>query len=127
MKKTPRHFVIPLVIYPFDVVISINQTDDQLWEVIKFTHDKFEDCEELWNMHPTTTGRSVMTQSNLTVIRLKPLGDKVEEAAVIAHEVFHAVTFIMELIGIELKVMISDEAYAYLIGYITKEIYKKLW
>lgn len=62
-----------------------------------------------------------MIPSNLSIIRIK-VKDKIPHS-VIAHEVFHITTFIMERIGMELIVMKSDEAYAYLIGYLTDKIY----
>jgi len=36
------------------------------------------------------------------------------------------VTFMLENIGLKLEIMVSDEAYAYLIGHITREFYKQL-
>jgi len=42
---------------------------------------------------------------------------------VIAHEIFHVVEFLMDKLTMSLC-QENDETYAYLIGYITKEIYK---
>lgn len=49
----------------------------------------------------------------------------VTDYGTLAHEIFHAVTFILTRIGMSLTNE-SDEAYAYLIGYLTKEIYKHI-
>ena len=120
MKKT--FDVIPLVIYPFDVVISINQSDKQFLK--SMDGQDMTDSEGLFNLPETTAARCVMIPSNLTVIRFK-IGDEIRHDH-IAHEIFHAVTFIMERVGMEFIVMKSDEAYAYLIGYITKKVYEIL-
>ena len=120
MKKT--FDVIPLVIYPFDVYISINQTDNELKK--SMGGQDMTDSEGLFNLPETTAARCVMLPSNLTVIRFK-IGDEIRHDH-IAHEIFHAVTFIMERVGMEFIVMKSDEAYAYLIGYITKKVYEIL-
>jgi len=44
---------------------------------------------------------------------------------IVAHEVFHAVELLMDRIGCKLTDE-SSEAYAYLIGYLTKEIHRCL-
>lgn len=121
MKKS--FTVIPLVIYPFDVYISINQTDDELIE--SMDGQDMTDSDGLFNLSETTSARCVMLPSNLTVIRYK-INKQIHHDH-IAHEIFHAVTFIMERIGMELVIMKSDEAYAYLIGYLTKEVYKLIY
>ncbi len=117
MKKSFN--IINLHIYPFDVYVSINQTDKEL--VKSMSGQDMTDSECLFNLPKSTIGRAVMLQSNLSVIRIK--SNKEIPHSVIAHEVFHIVTFIMERIGMELVIMKSDEAYAYLIGYITQEVY----
>jgi len=111
--------IISLVIYPFDVCISINQTDKELKK--SMGGQDMTDSECLFNLPKSTIGRAVMLQSNLSIIRIKM--DKEIPHSVIAHEIFHIVTFIMERIGMELVIMKSDEAYAYLIGHLTKEVY----
>lgn len=118
MKK--NFFVIPLFVYPFDIVFSINQTDKQFLKSMK--GNDLTDIELLLDLPNTTRGRAVILPSNLSVIRLKI--DKELPHGEIAHEIFHAVTFILERVGMELIVMKSDEAYAYLIQYITNEFYK---
>lgn len=114
--------VIPLVIYPFDVCISINQSDKQLRK--SMNGQDMTDSEGLFDLPKTTSARTVMLPSNLTIIRFKVHKDIRHDH--IAHEIFHAVTFIMERIGMEFIIMKSDEAYAYLIGYITKKVYEIL-
>ena len=119
-------FIIPLQIYPYDIMVSIDEKDESLRNrLVKYGSTK-EDCEELMNLPDTTRGRAVMLPSNQTVIRLKMLPKKYDMMSVIAHEVFHATTFILHRIGMKLELFVSDEAYAYLLGYITTEIYKKI-
>ncbi len=124
IKKTikSKFEVIPLVIYPFDVCLSINQTDEEL--IKKMENQDLCGSEPLFNLPDTCLGRCVMLPSNLTVIRLKI--EKHIPHGVIAHEIFHATTFIMDRIGTKLKLMVSDEPYAYLLNYLTDEIYNFL-
>jgi uncharacterized protein YfkK (UPF0435 family) len=119
------HFVIPLHIYPFDVMISVNEDDDVLVNRLLDDNDR-EDCEALTNLHDTVKARTVMLPSNQTVIRFKIKDDVDSIIGIIAHEVFHATTFILEKIGMKMKIMTSDEAYAYLIQYLMQEIYNGL-
>ena len=116
---------IPLVIYPFDVCLSINQTDEELLESLK--DQDLNGSEPLFNLPNTCLGRTVMLPSNLTVIRLKLKEAKLIPHGVIAHEIFHASTFVMDRIGTKLKLMVSDEPYAYLINYLTDEVYKAIY
>lgn len=112
------NIIIPLVVYPFDVMVSIGQTDKELsLELLKYGID---DIRELL-LSETVRGRTIMFEGNQTVIRLK-----VFDAAVLCHEVFHAVTFILSKVGIPLEVMKSDEAYAYLLEYIVGEVLKSV-
>lgn len=106
-------------IYPFDVCISINQSDE---EVLKSLENNDGDWSLITNLPETCVARFVMSPSNLTVIRL--FIENTIPHNYIAHEIFHVVTFIMDRVGIKLKLMVSDEAYAYLIGYLTEQIYK---
>jgi len=123
-----KYFIIKLGIYPFDVMVSVDETDDVLVErmITRFGNTK-EACGGMINMPPRVIGRtSMLWPTNHTVIRLKTGGCKNELAGCIAHEVFHATTFIMRRVGMKLKLDVSDEAYAYLIGFLTKEIHTKL-
>ena len=122
-----KNFIIPLYIYPFDIMVSVNQTDKQLTKSLAKYGVTKEACEELMNLPSTVNGRTVQLPSKQCVLRLRQVTDEKDEFhAVIAHEVFHIVSLTLHEIGIRLDVDSSDEAYAYLIGYVTDIIYKKL-
>jgi hypothetical protein len=71
------------------------------------------------------SGRTVMFKSGHFLIRMPVVPSTCGEYGTLAHEIFHCVEFLMERIGMRLTVD-SDEAYAYLIGYLTTEIYKRI-
>ncbi len=121
MRRKEINFIIPLIIYPFDVMVSISQSDEQL---TKDLHKYDIDWDD--DMKCNGQGRCVMTPTNQTIIRLWNYPEDNEDYGCLQHEIFHAVTFIMHRIGMELIVTKSDEAYAYLIGYLTREIYDRL-
>jgi hypothetical protein len=67
-----------------------------------------------------------MFSTNTSILRLRCLPETPEDFGRLAHEVFHIASFVLDRVGMKLKVMASDEAYAYLISYLTEEIYKKI-
>lgn len=112
--------VISLEIYCRDVVVSIGQTNKQLYKELKHKMSKsefdyfFSDWDE-----SIVNGRTLFHDSGFTIIRLKDLS----EDGIIAHECFHAVCFIFDKIGIKLTKE-SDEAYAYLLQFLVNQIKK---
>ncbi len=81
-----KNFTIPMVVYPFDLMVSFAESDD----------------------------------------RLRRMPDTPVEFGYLQHEIFHYVTFLLDRLGITFCLETSDEAFAYLVGYITTEIYKKI-
>lgn len=113
-----QNFIIPLVVYPFDVMISIGESNERL----KAKLDSFKVDYTNYFEHPVNLGRSTLFNSKQTLIRFRTQPSH----ATIAHEVFHAVTCLLDSIGMSFNIDSNDEAYAYLIGYLTQEIYKRI-
>ncbi len=124
MKK--QNFIIPLVVYPFNVMVSFGQTDDDLLKTLSnsLTDDEIKD-KEFWSVEKNGHGRTVLFGSGQTLIRMPKVPKTSKEYGSLQHEIFHATEFILSHIGMSLCKK-SDEAYAYLIGYLTTEIYKKI-
>lgn len=123
MKKLPLNFIIPLVVYPFDVMVSIGEDDKSLFKKLK-KYGVDITMDEL-SHSATARGRTIMFAGNQTLIRLYNRTVTPNWHGNLSHEVFHAVQFIFERIGSKLTYE-SSEGYAYLIDYITKEIYKRV-
>jgi hypothetical protein len=72
-------------------------------------------------------GRMVMFIGKQTIIRLNfmPRLKNPIEMSLLQHEIFHAVGFIMSEINTPLN-NDTHETYAYLIQYLTEEVYKEL-
>ena len=128
MKGEKFSFIIPLVIYPFDVFVSVNHNDKELFDLIKHNGTK-EDLAPCFDLPSTCIGRSVLLPNNASVLRIftKRCADDKQLVGVIAHEVFHIASYVMWKIGTPLEVMVSDESYAYLIQYLTEVIYDKIF
>ena len=116
----PKNFIIDLGPYPFDVLVSINQTDKQLKKVFSDLDIEWED--EVWVAdQKIQLGRTAMLETGQTVLRL--IGWKVDAKGigVLAHEAFHVAEFLFQRINMPHSVQYSSEAYAYLIGFIVEK------
>lgn len=115
MKK--QNFIIPYILYPFDVMVSIGETREEVEKRIEKNYKLCDDERDAISLQGL--GKTAMLKGGQTIIRV----DRFEHS-VIAHEIFHAVSFLMDRISISLT-RESEEAFAYAIQYLTKEIYKR--
>jgi hypothetical protein len=112
--------------YPFDVLVAVGVTDDQLLKrLASFVGDVESSDRELLKMTPMMAGRAARMKDGRTVIRLKRWNGSPEDYGHLAHEVFHAVDFLFRLLGIKLTPQ-TDEVYAYAIAHLSSEILKRL-
>jgi|SRR6185312_2669307 len=120
------HFEIPLHIYPFKVLFSMGESDEVLLKKLK-KYGEFHQ-EESDNLKLTGVGRCIMCfDYRLVIIRIDPLfSEKHETLGTINHEILHAVIYILDACGVKLEKGVSDEAFTYLMGYISAEIHKKI-
>lgn len=112
--------VIPIDIYNTDLLFVVGSKQD-LKDALK-KHLDMDDAEDAYdvmvgNIEDYTLGRSAYLNSGQLALWLPDASDK----ATLAHEIFHVACYLMEKVGIGLCHE-SDEAYAYLIGYITKKV-----
>ena len=122
-KETHKLFIIKLVVYPFDVMIYFGKDQQPLYKELS----KYISADEIQELREKqiTRGNSVIFNNGASLIRMSNIPRSINDLATLNHEVFHIVFFILQKIGIELCPK-SDEAFAYLIEYINKEIYKKI-
>ena len=120
LRRRSLNAVIPLVIYPFDLMVSLGQTDEQLKASLKKYGIKWQDSLTL-----DCPAHYVRLERNQPVIRMANYPITVTDYGVLQHEIFHAADQTLRYMGFKLT-NDSDEAYAYLIEYITREVYKKL-
>jgi hypothetical protein len=131
-KPRSLNFVIPLVIYPFDIMVSIGETDEAFQKAIRrhMPPNCLKDLETdpgILNLGNTTDGRTInFSTGHQTVIRLKHWPDVVRWQGILSHEVFHACSFVLWRMGIPLEIEKTDEVYAYLIDHVNTDIYKRL-
>lgn len=124
MNSQSAFFIIPLKVYPFDVAISIGQSNNEIEESLKKYSIDYSDVNVKWDSN-TQRGRCLIFHDNKVLIRMDEFKSSPVWFGYLQHEVFHAVEFTLNRIGMELSFK-SDEAYAYLIQYITTKVYEKI-
>lgn len=108
--------VIPLEVYGHDVVVSIGQTDKDLYEQIKENISKKDFKKYMAKQTSIATTHKLRTGGIL--IRFS---NNIDNPGIVAHEAFHAIVFLFKKIGISFCYE-SEEAYAYALEYLTNQI-----
>lgn len=108
-------------------MVSVGESDSQLEKNIqRYTGKKrIKELELAMYGEKLCEGKAVMFSSGLAVLRLRKMEWTVQDCEVLQHELFHITHFIMRRVSIGLNGK-THEAYAYLHGFLTKEIYGKL-
>ena len=124
------NFIVDLVIYPYDIWFSMGESDGVFTRTIseRLPDEHFEDLKEdiICSLPAECRGRTYHHLiGGQTIIRLPKKPKTAQEFGTMAHEIFHAVDFITRRIGLRLTPN-SDEAFAYLIGYVTEQVMIKL-
>lgn len=118
--KNKKHFKIPLVVYPFDLIFLFNHSDK---EAEKALGDKWDD-----ELMMTGCGKFLLNKEcNLGIIRCNHQSAQLDsvDMGVLQHEILHAVSQILNYCGMPLTTS-SEEAYAYLIEYVAREVFMKI-
>jgi hypothetical protein len=110
--------IIPLDVFAHDIVVSIGQSDEDLYEEIKENISKKKFDKRMANQKSIATTFKLKTGAIL--IRFK---DDIDNPGIVAHEAFHAIVYLFEKIGIDFAYE-SEEAYAYSLEYLTTQILK---
>lgn len=115
--------MIDTVIYPIQVMFSLNQKKKDLdVDVKKFFGSKF--VSERYRCY-NRGGITYYDGAKVYIVIRNPKTNY-DLANSIAHEVQHCVRFILETKCGMPMTKDNDEAYAYLAGYITEQIYKTI-
>jgi hypothetical protein len=127
MKPKKLAFTLDLMVYPFDVHFSFNETDEEL--------NRWLDKHELGGKKDkkiceyetdTSPARCVMFKGNQALIRMRKLPETAADYATLQHEICHYVMFLLYNKFSMPHNMDTTEAYAYLTGYITGEVYDQI-
>lgn len=121
------NLVIYIPLYDSIMVFSFGSSNKRLRKFledakIKMTEDELKDLQ----LKPTEKGCCQMFKCGTIFVLMPCIPSLCVEYGTLQHEIFHAVTMFLQRRGFKLKQGYSDEAYAYLIGYITEEVYKEI-
>lgn len=118
--------IIPIGLYPFDLMLSFNETDKEVKKALK--HYGITDGDEILfdmdKIKDRKQGRTVLFTTHQSIIRLNymPELNNPEKMSMLQHEIFHTVGFFMSRINTPLTDD-THEVYAYLVQYLTEQIY----
>jgi hypothetical protein len=106
-------------------MVSVGETTERVIARIHQTTYRLTDEEREHLEMRQQVGRTVMLRGGQTIIRLRRFNGDPASIAVLAHEVFHAVTFLFDKIRVQLTDQ-SDEAWAYAVEFLTRKILTRL-
>ena len=129
-----KFFVIDVDLYNSQFLVSINQDNEDL--VVSLIEagvlHSAEDPELKYYMEPfldmgkTNLARTVRHDNGVVSIKISKFDkDDPGNMATLIHELSHAVQFTFDRIGMPHNAD-TDEAYSYLIGFLTKKFFEKL-
>jgi hypothetical protein len=123
MKK--QIFIVDHGTYPFDVMVCIGSSHEEVVKAIKKRGCKLdeEETEKLWM---SGRGRTIMLRNGATILRMDKFRKKADFYPYLFHEIFHVVEFLFHKIGLKHEVETSGEAFAYQIQYLTGSILEQL-
>lgn len=120
------NFIINCQVYPFDVMFSLGQTDEELFEVLKRCELVTEmDGSSKWK-NKKQLGYAIQFVGGQSLVRLRRIPETPEEHGALAHEILHATQFILDHVGIKYHIDYSDEAFTYLVQYITQKFHETI-
>lgn len=121
------NFAFDLALYPFTLMVSIGQDDAELTNDLKTAGV----VDHVPMMIPyggdlCPAKYCFFNNDSYLLIRMRELPTTAKHFGMLAHEVTHITNWALEEIGMKLDNSTSGEAYVYLNGWITTEIYQRL-
>lgn len=115
------NFIVKLRIYPMDVMFSFGETNEELEKKFKGFNVKTSNYFD----SPFDYARCTQFTNGQVVVRLRDFPDSPKGKGALAHEILHAVCYVMSYIGGKLSSN-SEESYCYLMGYLTEQAEKEI-
>jgi len=114
--------IVPIDVFSTDVVVSINQSDDQLYDYLchRFTREQFDLAFDDWK----SDARTVTHSDGFIIVRFRgKIKKEPDTLGLVAHEAYHAAYSVLTKIGVQ-PGFETEEVYAYLIQFLVREILK---
>jgi hypothetical protein len=110
--------------YPFDVLLAVGVSTAQVETKLRRLGCVVDE-DDRRALEMNSEGRTVMLKNNALVVRVSYAEDSPRFWAILAHELLHAVFFVMGHVGIRLTDE-SDEAFTYALQDITFKAHRAL-
>jgi hypothetical protein len=124
VKPRTQIFLIDHGTFPFDVLVCIGVPLPRIKSWCRGRGSVLSAEVIEWLLKPGP-GVTVVLDSGRTIVSLQPQTDPAAFHGYVAHELLHCVDFLFRRIGIEHSSE-SHEAFAYQIGYLTEQFYRRL-
>jgi hypothetical protein len=122
VKENSMFKIIPVDVFSTDVVVSINQSDDKLYDCLchRFTREQFDLAFDDWK----SDARTVTHSDGFIIVRFRQkIGKDPDRIALVAHECYHTAYSVLSRINVQ-PGFETEEVYAYLIQFLVREILK---
>ena len=123
------HFVVNTGVFPFDVIVSVNETREELMQFLdadRFPYLQDFDKDHEGYDHPSCDAMTYGTDAGPIIMRFKRLNYGRRQMGFLAHEIFHAVEFMLHRLNVPHDVWKTSEVYAYLLQYLTEQIHENI-
>lgn len=122
--KNSAFFKIPLVVYPYTLLCFFNKSDSFVQKELKRAGGiiGIEEC----SMPDDAGGYYSVYSNNLCLIRMREIPTTCISLGILTHELLHVVLTVLDEVGMKVKIGSSDEAYTYLMGYLTEQTHRNL-
>ncbi len=129
-KFPPQSFIINVDLYDFYLLFSLNQKNNEFDAFLKTslyarTYKKLKNSQILKDILKEKNAGHCWMPNRTQIIIIK-IADRNNTLNTLAHEIFHAVNFMLEKAQIHYEKGEANESHAYLTGYIHGELHKKL-
>lgn len=116
--------IIEIPIYNQEVMVHFGDIEELKTHLTKYLDEVdtyrilqvASECQDGITLHDEPTQK--------VVVMMPSVPSKAEDYGILVHELSHAVNYIMKQVGIKPSED-SEEAYTYLLGYLTKEVFQK--
>jgi hypothetical protein len=119
------NFTIDLTMIPYDIMVFYNEKDDNVSAILLEVGINKYEVEHMLNLKDEEKGRTMITTNNYTIIRLKAVNEDILPG-IIAHESLHAISMIMEQMGVKFHPDFSEEIYTYALQYVVNKMHYHL-
>lgn len=120
-KKRSLNHIVSNEVFPFDVMFSFGQTNEELEKTFK----GFAVNTGNYFTHQLKKGMCTQFSNGQIIVRMPNYPRTPADYGTLQHEIYHAAHYMRSHMG-DTFTPESEESYAYLVGFLTKKIYEQL-